>query len=655
MTIIDTAFTPLEPESDFHRLHRQQQEAATERMQQRQAERSANEQTLTTPDGLVKANEPVRVERRAERIANYSAQPEPLAVEAQLERIVGTADFLSVRYLDDGVAAARSIGRINVRSATGAAGFGTGFLVSPRLLLTNHHVLADADTAQHSFVEFNYQDGPGGLPLQTVALRFAPRTFFVADKDLDFALVAVDGADGQLAAFGYNRLTAAQGTVMIGEPVTIIQHPRGERKQIVLRENKLIDIPERHLHYEADTEPGSSGSPVFNTQWEVIALHHASVPTPTNAQYKFLNEGIRISRILQFLAAAPLSPDFRSVIDTDLPASNHAGPVLPSTVPVPQVVPAPVAETTPLAPSPEPVVITVRYNGTVVRAVGTPEPLGEAELDTEALGIDPDYTNRSGYDPNFLGVTLPLPPPTPALADVLSPELKYHHFSIRMHTQRRLAAFTAVNIRGPIDRITRDRDRWVLDPRLRIGEQTGEAVYADNPLDRGHLVRRLDPAWGPNAKAAVDDTFHFTNCTPQHHDFNAGSTLWLGLEDYILNAADNHRLEVSVLTGPVLASEDPEYRGVALPRQFWKVAAMVKHDGQLSATAYLLSQTALIDSVAEDEAFSFGAYRTFQVPVRRIAELSGLSLDAFISGDPLERLEATSLPRELLRPHDIIL
>lgn len=647
MTVIDDAVT--RPETDFDRRRREQELAAAERMRQREAERTANEQALDAPDGVARANDPLRMQRRRERMANYRRQSEAAAAEVvtegQLERTVGTADFLSVRYLDDGVAAARAVGRINIRSSDGTTGYGTGSMVSPRLMLTNHHVLPDAITAQRSFVEFNYQDGPGGALVQTVPLQFAPGIFFIADHELDFALVAVDGTAEQLAQFGFNPLTAAQGTVAIGEPVTIVQHPRGERKQVVVRENKTIDIPERHLHYEADTEPGSSGSPVFNNQWEVIALHHASVPTPTNPQYKFLNEGVRISRILNHLTDAALPPDFRAIVDEDLPVHTRPEPVRPSAVTAPRTG----QESTPAPRSP--VTIEIRYDSTIVRAVGTPEP--DLEPAIEALRVDTDYSNRGGYDPRFLGPTLPLPPPNTEVA--LSPELKYHHFSVLMNTTRRLAAYTAVNIKGPIDRITRDRDRWVLDPRLPAGEQTGEAVYADNPLDRGHLVRRLDPAWGPNAKAAVDDTFHFTNCTPQHHDFNAGGTLWLGLEDYLLDNTDNQRLAVSVLTGPVLAADDPEYRGVALPRQYWKVAAMVKKDGQLSVTAYLLSQTALLDEVTGAEAFSFGAYRTFQVPVRRIADLTGLNLDTYIAGDPLERLEATALPRELLRHAYIIL
>ena len=173
----------------------------------------------------------------------------------------------------------------------------------------------------------------------------------------------------------------------------------------------------------------------------------------------------------------------------------------------------------------------------------------------------------------------------------------------------------------------------LLDPRTGR-EQTGEEVYRDNDLDRGHLVRRLDPAWGPQSAVAVDDTFHFTNCTPQHHEFNAGRTLWLGLEDYVLQNVVTSDLKVSVLSGPVFDDDDPEYRGVALPLQYWKIVAMVRSDnGKSSVTAYLLSQKSLLDefrsertSGALPESFSFGAYRTFQVPVRLGRSLTGLDL-----------------------------
>lgn len=293
---------------------------------------------------------------------------------------------------------------------------------------------------------------------------------------------------------------------------------------------------------------------------------------------------------------------------------------------------------------------------------------------TEAITIDPNYGDRQGYDPQFLGAAGVSAVPLPALAAELVPlaainslatgepryVLPYHHFSVVLNKQRGLAFYTAVNIDGASGvRLRREPDRWSFDPRVPQDQQTGEQVYRNNLLDRGHLVRRLDPAWGPSAAAAKlanDDTFHFTNCTPQHHDFNAGQTLWAGLEDCILDNADNRNFRVSVFTGPVLAADDDRYRGVQLPRQFWKVVAMVKQGGALSATAYLLSQEQLIKGLEIiPEAFSYGAYRTYQVPVRHIEDLTGLSFGTMTDADPLSRQEATITAREVRRPQELLL
>ena len=95
-----------------------------------------------------------------------------------------------------------------------------------------------------------------------------------------------------------------------------MQHPRGEKKQVALRENRIVDIPERFLHYSADTEPGSSGSLVFNDQWEAVALHHASVPAPERRELGgFVNEGVRISRIIKFIKEQQLPPDQRALAE----------------------------------------------------------------------------------------------------------------------------------------------------------------------------------------------------------------------------------------------------------------------------------------------------------------------------------------------------
>ncbi|MBA9005299.1 DNA/RNA non-specific endonuclease [Thermomonospora cellulosilytica] len=656
----------------YEKEYEYQREQTARRVAERAASRHEREAALASPGGVATADTPERIRKRIDRLSRFQGDGDLLELDPQdpgpqLERIINTVDYVGVRYLDAGVAAARAVGRVNIRDDRGRlTGFGTGSLVSPALLLTNHHVLPDADTARSSVIEFNYQDGIDGRPLQAIVHPLDPDRFYLADDERDFALVAVRAPAADLAAFGFNRLIETEGKVIVGEFVTIVQHPRGDKKQVALRENRIVDVPDDFLHYAADTEPGSSGSPVFNDQWEVVALHHASVRASGDGDLgAFINEGVRISRICAFVRRAELPDPQRALVDQMFAPERieQAASVRP-----PATDAAPAVAQPPVQPSVQRPVIaessTTMADGGVtvqvpleitVRLAGT-APAPEAP---EAISIDPDYTTREGYDPAFLAHPLPLPVPSPELAAVVSPELRYHHFSVVMHRRRRLALFTACNIDGKLSRRPRrESDRWILDPRLPAAEQTGEAVYRDNDLDRGHLVRRLDPAWGTNnaqVKAANDDTFHFTNATPQHHAFNAGQTLWAGLEDYILHNVDNHDLTISVLTGPVLAPDDDAYRGVQLPRQFWKIVAMVTESGALSATGYLLSQAALLDELPTKEAFSYGAYRTFQVPVRRIASLTGLNVDPYIEGDPLERLETAPLPRELIRPEDLVL
>jgi endonuclease G, mitochondrial len=290
---------------------------------------------------------------------------------------------------------------------------------------------------------------------------------------------------------------------------------------------------------------------------------------------------------------------------------------------------------------------------------------------TAKIQIDPDYATRRGYDSEFLGrgehaVPLPELPdelvPLAATNQLAKSEpkylLPYHHFTVVLNKQRRLAFFTAVNIDGKLrKKPARLQDRWFFDPRVSQEEQTGQKIYENNPLDLGHLVRRLDPAWGSSAKTAKlanDDTFHFTNCTPQHKDFNRNKTRWAGLEDYILTNAANLHFKANVFTGPVLADDDDAYEGVQLPRQFWKVVSMVKTDRKLSATAYVLSQEHLIEGLRPREAFSYAAYKTYQVPVSKVEELTGLSF-GLVHADPMATRDVAVTTKELDQYEDLVL
>lgn len=277
--------------------------------------------------------------------------------------------------------------------------------------------------------------------------------------------------------------------------------------------------------------------------------------------------------------------------------------------------------------------------------------VSEAILPEEKVPTAADLKKRKGYDEKFLGKKVPLP--TITGRHVLAPVtgrtdnlLHYLHFSVAIHKTRKLALFTAVNIDGnSLFDIRRSNDVWNLDPRMEPKFQTGPDLYKGNPLDRGHLVRRMDPGWGATrdeAVMAIEDTFFYTNSTPQHEGLNQKT--WLGLEDYVLDNAKTHNLKVTVFTGPVFAKTDRVYRGVAIPEEYWKVVTIVDEDtGELSATAYLLSQAELI----EDLEFAFGAYKAYQLPIATLEKKTGLSFGELGEFDPLAATE--SLGARLLR------
>ncbi|WP_307785487.1 DNA/RNA non-specific endonuclease [Microbacterium hibisci] len=239
------------------------------------------------------------------------------------------------------------------------------------------------------------------------------------------------------------------------------------------------------------------------------------------------------------------------------------------------------------------------------------------------------------YDDGFLGIPLPLPRPADG-REVR--ELTYPRFTVLLEPERRLAVMTGVNIDGSsLHDLPRTGD-WELDPRVPAAEQAGPAVYASNDLDRGHLVRRRDPGWGTKAEArlATEATFAYPNAAPQASGFNQSKELWLGLEDHVLAFADATDERVSVFTSPVLADDDPPYRGIRVPRRFFKVAAWATGDGALAAAGFVLDQSELIDlSQGVLVVPRLGAFRTFQVPIADIEELARVDLGPLVAADVL--------------------
>lgn len=230
---------------------------------------------------------------RVTEAALAASQPGTLATAiVTAEKLVGENNLRPISFLTLGLERARSVAQIVVPQV----GTGTGFLVAPGLLLTNNHVLPDAETAAAASARFNYEQDPAGELLASVYHRCAPDRFFLTDPVLDYSLVAVLGDPG--VRFGVIPVVPAG--VQVGSRVNIIQHPGGQPKQIALVDNQVAYRDDTVIQYLTDTLPGSSGAPVFDDQWRLVALHHSGgwIPEPSSASTHFRNEGIAIDALI---------------------------------------------------------------------------------------------------------------------------------------------------------------------------------------------------------------------------------------------------------------------------------------------------------------------------------------------------------------------
>lgn len=262
--------------------------------------------------------------------------------------------------------------------------------------------------------------------------------------------------------------------------------------------------------------------------------------------------------------------------------------------------------------------------------------------------------SERGYDPDFLARPVAVPQYRDR-ADLVEVDgdttIRYTHFSLAQSRSRRFARWVAWNIDGgAIRRISRDGQQFRLDPRVPEEAQCGEDLYRENPIDRGHIARRADLCWGPDAEQANADSFHFTNIAPQMDEFNQSGRdgVWGELENAVFAEVQVDRLRVSVFGGPVFADDDRSYRGVQIPREFWKIICFVADDA-LRARAFLLTQQ--LDRL---EALALGEFRTYQVEPERLAERTGLTFPAAMRAASGAAAEAVAEPRLLDSVADVV-
>jgi hypothetical protein len=225
-----------------------------------------------------------------------------------------TLSLASIRML---LTACESIGCVMTASGERV---GTGFLLSGSafsqagdsapVFVTNAHVISsevsNAISPAEAFVTFEVESTAKGTLVSykvgEVLFTSPPGDLGVtngAGQNLDVTIVRLDAPPATLKALKKaTNLPLIDGKTR----VYLVGHPRGSGLQISLQDSRLLDVDdvERLVHYRTPTDPGSSGSPVFNSKWEVVALHHGgSFTTPRlhgGGVYE-ANEGISLQAI----------------------------------------------------------------------------------------------------------------------------------------------------------------------------------------------------------------------------------------------------------------------------------------------------------------------------------------------------------------------
>lgn len=248
----------------------------------------------------------------------------------QLLKSMFDADLVDIIFLDLALSASKSIAKIRYNSGSTKKPdqryAGTGFMISNDLFLTNNHAILDNAELSRYTIEFNYEYCLHYKCKQSTTYKVIPKILVSSpEKKLDFTLLRVNNNlknnQPPLINQGFCPLSPKEITYSNGERVNIIQHPEGERKKIAMRDNYLLDNPGDKLQYCTDTKHGSSGSPIFNDQFEVIGLHHYGLSvteieglgkiTPRSGESEWplrLNEGIKINLIYKAIKKAIENP-----------------------------------------------------------------------------------------------------------------------------------------------------------------------------------------------------------------------------------------------------------------------------------------------------------------------------------------------------------
>ena len=573
------------------------------------------------------------------------------------------------------------IGRIELPNSTLLPYAGTGFVVGKGLVATNRHV-AQIFT-QGLGLTIRYRGGDAAIDFKRqVDTPEDDRSDYLSVRGVemihpywDMALLQVDGlrtdkmlrlsvlspdqlVNRNIVAVGYPALDPRNDAALQDKIFGGVYYVKRLQPGVVRASAKVQSFENEvnAMTHDASTLGGNSGSAIIDVDsGEVVALHFAGEYLKANyavPMYELARDS-RVASKLNFdgrvAATSDFDPAWRSLGAEAARPPTPSIPTAPSTpLQSSQASAAEESESTWIVPLRVIVSVGTPSRPTpIVRGVGAvADQMAAAGVEAEeAVVVNQDYSDRPGYDPNFLDT---LKVPLPAISDAMQQdtatvrpdarkngdpfELAYYHYSVYMNKRRRTAWFSAANVDGDhrpqIGK--RQGDRWYQDTRILKTEQLGQDAF-EHGIDRGHLTRREDTAWGDDvesATAANNDTFHFTNCSLQASPFNRGKDRWQGLEQFLLEQhAKKERRRMMVITGPLFSSNDPVYKNdrmnysVRCPLQFWKVCVLIRQDDTPAATGFVLGQEDIQSLPGFEEAFDVAAA---QIRIADLEKRTGL-------------------------------
>jgi V8-like Glu-specific endopeptidase len=216
--------------------------------------------------------------------------------------------FLEMSFLHKGLRAATSVAHLRTVTRGDRCYRGTGFLVAPDTILTNYHVLhdlrVDGSPVKQVDIWFNHEQDETGRPRLVDPYEGDVETI-AGDTEHDWAILrSLTPVKKE-----YEMLSIRPSRpVSVSDFVYIIQHPEGRTKKIGLLHNQVVHVTRDRVQYLTDTLPGSSGAPVFNDEWQVVALHHRGIEGDVSRGEPGRNQGIHIDRVVEGLRARGVLP-----------------------------------------------------------------------------------------------------------------------------------------------------------------------------------------------------------------------------------------------------------------------------------------------------------------------------------------------------------